>query len=278
MAKPTMKLSTVATVNTRLPEQPHRENGFLGTHLDDHEDDQREKRADEQADDGRRSPGVLGAAPRGGQDQAAGAQRDEQHAEVVDHRLAGAASAGDRPGRHHDDHDGDRHVDVERPPPGQVVGEQSAEQRPEHRGHAEHRAERALVLAAFPQRDDLADQRRRGDHQTAGADALHGPAATSIDMFVGQAADERPHDEDQHAELENPLAAEQVSEFPGQHGGHGLGQQVGGDHPAHVPGAAEVADDGRQRGRDDRLVQRGQQHAEQDRREDDVDLRARQLR
>ena len=34
--------------------------------------------------------GVLGAAPGGGQDQSAGAQPDEQHAEVVDLRLAGA--------------------------------------------------------------------------------------------------------------------------------------------------------------------------------------------
>ena len=42
------------------------------------------------------------------------------------------------------------------------------------------------------------------------------------------------------------------------------------DDPGQVPGAAEVADDRRQRGRDDRLVERGQQHAEQHRDEHQV--------
>ncbi len=71
--------------------------------------------------------------------------------------------------------DADRQVDVERPPPRQVVGEQAAEQRAEHRRHAEDRAERALVLAALAQRDDVGDQRGRGDRQAAGAEALHRP-------------------------------------------------------------------------------------------------------
>ena len=184
--------------------------------------------------------------------------------------------AGNGAGRQHDHHDRDRHVDVERPPPRQVVGEQPAQQRTEHRGHAEHRTQRALVLAAFPERDDLADQRGGGDGQTAAADALHGAERDQRRHVLRQSAEERADDEDQHAELEHPFPAELIAEFAGQHGGDGLGEHVGGDHPAHVAGAAEVADDRRQRGRHDRLIQRRQQHAQQDRREDDVHLRPRQ--
>jgi hypothetical protein len=42
----------------------------------------------------------------------------------------------------------------------------------------------------------------------------------------------------------------------------GRGEQVGGHHPRQVVQAAEVADDRRQRGRHDRLVERRQEHAE----------------
>ncbi len=78
-------------------------------------------------------------------------------------------------------------------------------------------------------------------------------------------------DEDRRAELEDQLAAEQVAELAGEHRRDRVGQQVRRDHPGHVPGAAEVADDGRQRRGDDRLVERRQQHPEQDRDEHEVD-------
>jgi hypothetical protein len=105
----------------------------------------------------------------------------------------------------------------------------------------------------------------------------HGPERDQQHHAVGQAAEERADDEDGHAELEHPLAAEQVAELPGQHRRHRLGQHVRGDHPAHVAGPAQVADDGGQRGGHDRLVERGQQQAEQDRDEHDVHLDPGQL-
>ena len=45
-----------------------------------------------------------------------------------------------------------------------------------------------------------------------------------------------------------------------------VAEQVRGDHPGQVVQPAEVADDRGQRGRDDGLVERGEQHAEHQRR------------
>ena len=64
--------------------------------------------------------------------------------------FAAVRQRRDRRGRNKEDDDRDRHVDPERPPPGQVVGEVAAEQRADHRGDAEHRAQRALIAAAIP--------------------------------------------------------------------------------------------------------------------------------
>jgi hypothetical protein len=53
----------------------------------------------------------------------------------------------DRDGDERDGADGE--VDVEDPTPGEVVDEEAAEERPDHRRDAEHRTEEPLVLAAL---------------------------------------------------------------------------------------------------------------------------------
>jgi hypothetical protein len=159
-----------------------------------------------------------------------------------------------------------------------MVGEHAAEQRADDGGHAEHRAERALVATALAQRDDLTDACCRGDREPSPADALHGAHHDQHGHAVGEAAEERADDEDEDADLEDPLAAEQITELSGKDRRDRLGEHVRGHDPAHVPGTAEIADDRRERGGHDRLVQRRQEHPEHDRAEDDVHLRARQRR
>src|SRR6185369_2214975 len=139
-------------------------------------------------------------------------------------------------------------------------------------GDAEDRAQGTLIFAALAQRDHVGDQRHRGDHQAASADALDTAHQHQGQHVVCQAAEERANHEDQGAQLEDPFAAEHVAELAGQHRGNRLGQQIGTDDPGQMSGAAEVADDRRQRGRHDRLVQCRQQHAEQNGAEDDVHL------
>jgi hypothetical protein len=59
-----------------------------------------------------------------------------------------------------------------------------------------------------------------------------------------------------------PNAAVLVAELSPDLRGRGRGEQVRGDHPGQMGQAAEVVDDRRQRGGDDRLVERGQQQRE----------------
>ena len=86
-----------------------------------------------------------------------------------------------------------------------------------------------------------------------------------------------PDQEDDDRELEQQLAAVDVAELAVERHGRRRRQQVGRDHPREVLQAAEVADDRRQRRRDDRLVERREQHAEHQPAEDDQHLAVREL-
>ena len=168
----------------------------------------------------------------------------------------------------HDDRDGD--VDPERPPPGEVVGEEAAQQRADHGGDAEHGTERALVATAVAQRDDFADDGHGRHHDRAAADALQRPRRDQHGHRTAQTAKHRADEEEDHRRLEHRLAAEQVTELSDDRRDDGRRQQIACDDPGLVARTAEVGDDRRQRGGHDGLVERGQQHAEQHRDEDEV--------
>ena len=217
-----------------------------------------------------RTPRIGGATPAGGQRQAGGSEADEQNADVVDHRLGASGQRRDRRRRNEKDDDRDRHVDPERPPPAQMIGEISAQQRADHGGHTEYRAQRALIAAAIPQRDDLADQRGGGNGDGAAADALQRAGADQHCHRLRQPAQHRPGDEEQHRGLEYPLAAQHITESAGQCGDDRGGQQITGDDPRLMARPAQVGDDRGQRGGDDGLIQRRQQHPQHDRQEDEI--------
>ena len=160
-------------------------------------------------------------------------------------RIADRTDRDGAGGRDHDD-DRDRDVDVERPAPAQVVGEQPAEQRPDHGGDAEDRADRALVLAALAQRDHVGDQRHRGDHQPAGADALHRRARRSAAScsWPGRTGTSRVMKT--IAEIwKISLRPNRSPNLPTSTVATVSASRYDGDHPGHVPGAAEVRDDRR---------------------------------
>ncbi len=157
--------------------------------------------------------------------------------------------------------DAQRDVDEEDPVPGQVVDEEPAEQRTGDRGDGEHRAEVALVATPLPRGDDVADDRERQRHETAGAEALDAPRRDELPHLGGQPGQHRADEEHDDGEAEHRLAAVEVGDLAVQGRGRRRGQQVGRDHPGQVLQATEVADDRRQRGGHDRLVERGQQHA-----------------
>ena len=87
-------------------------------------------------------------------------------------------------------------------------------------------------------------------------------------MRLRQAGQRGADQEDHDRGLEEHLPAVHVAELAPQRRGHRGGQQVRGDHPGQVRQPVQVTGDGRQRGRDDGLVEGGQQHAQQQRADD----------
>ena len=81
---------------------------------------------------------------------------------------------------------------------------------------------------------------------------------TSCVIVCASAAERRAEQEDDDREQEQVLPAVDVAELAVQRHGHRQREHVGGEHPRVLRDAAEVADDPRQRGRDDRLVERGE--------------------
>ena len=98
-----------------------------------------------------------------------------------------------------------------------------------------------------------------------------GPGGDQLEHVLGQARQHRAHQEDDDRQLEEVLAAVEVAELPPQRCRDGRGQQVGGHHPRQVVQPVEVAGDGGQRRRHDRLVERGQDHAQHERHQDHED-------
>ncbi len=133
------------------------------------------------------APGVLGTGPGGEQDDAGDADREEGRPGPVD--LVGYPLDRDvqHGGHNEQGHDTERHVDVEDPAPGQVLGEQSAEQGAGNVGDAEDDTEVAHVPPPLPGRDDIAHDGLGPDHQPAGPDALDGPEGDELDHGLGQA-------------------------------------------------------------------------------------------
>ena len=96
-------------------------------------------------------------------------------------------------------------------------------------------------------------------------------SARKRDQLVHRLAEPGEHragEEDEDRGQEDGLAPVHVAELAVDRRRDRRREQVRGDDPREVVEAAEVADDRRQRGRDDRLVERGQEHAEHQRGED----------
>ncbi len=139
-------------------------------------------------------------------------------------------------------------------PPSQRAGDGG-----EH--HHDHHV--AHVTPALARRHDVAQGGHRADHQPAGAQALDGPEGDQLGHRLRQAGQRRPDQEDHDREDEELLPPVHVAELAVERRGDQGREDVGGHHPGQVRHPAEVADDPRQRGAHDQVVEHGQQDGEQ---------------
>ena len=167
------------------------------------------------------------------------------------------------------DHDqcerADRKVHVERPAPARLVDEDPAERRAEDRAHDEDRSEEPLVAPAVARRDDDSDRRVREGEQATRSEPLDDAERYELVHRLRKPAEHRAQEEDRDREHPQQASAVDVTELAVQGHGDGHREDVRRDHPGVARQAAEVVDDRRQRGRDDRLVERSQQERDHDR-------------
>ena len=182
---------------------------------------------------------------------------------------------GDRRQRHRENderRDAERDVDEEDPAPREMGREEAADQRAGDAGEAEDRAEDALIAPTVARRYDVSDRRLCRHHQTAAPEPLHRSERDQLGQVLREPAEDRADEEHHQPDLEHDLAAVLIAELPVKRRHDRLRQQVRRHDPADVVEPSELSHDRRERGRDDRAVQRRQQHHQHEAGEDDVDV------
>ncbi len=168
----------------------------------------------------------------------------------------------------------ERQVDEKEPPPARVVDDEPADHRPADAREREDDREVRLVARAQARRDDFADERLRERHQAAAAEALHDARRDQQRQRRRKPAGERADREDEDRGRQHLPAAMTVAEPAVERHHDHRREQVADREPRGVAQVAELAADHRRRGREQRLVDRGEEHRQHHREEQAPEARA----
>ena len=166
----------------------------------------------------------------------------------------------------------ERHVDPEDHRPVQMFGEHAAEHRPANPGGDPHAAEIGLILAAFAWAHHVGNHGLHDRHDAAAAEALQAARQDQHRHVRRERAQHRARDEQAERDNDHDAAAVDVAQRSEHRRHRGRRQQIGRDHPGQIGDVVELAADGRQRGCDDGLVERGQEHRQHQADQDGADL------
>jgi hypothetical protein len=128
-------------------------------------------------------------------------------------------------------------------------------------------------LPRSPWRHDVADHGHRGHDQPASADPLERAERDQLAHVLGDPAERRADQEDHDRRLQDDPAPVEVAELSVHRPHDGRREQIRRHDPGEMLDPAEIADDRRQRRRDDRLIERRQQQHEHERPEDQAEAR-----
>lgn len=165
-------------------------------------------------------------------------------------------------------HDPERDVDDEDRAPREDLGEVGAEHWTQRARSGEQRREISGVAAALARCHVLTDQCLRQRHEPAATQALHRAQDHESAEARCQGTTHRRSGEDREREEQRAAPAEAVAEVTVQRRGDGRRKEIRHHDPRQVGDCVERVGDARQRAREDRLVDRGQEHRDDDARED----------
>ena len=278
MAKPITKPMAEVEEKVRLCSSPSGMTGSAARRSTNQKATSRMTAATPMRKIGGREPAVGVPAQAGQQDQGGGGGGQERRPGVVDHVVDPDGRGRQYGGGDHQGHHPDGDVHVEDPVPGQLVHEEAADERPDDAGDGEDRAEHALVAPPLPGRDHVTDRGHGPHDEPPGPEPLDGPEQDQLHHVPAEPGQHRTDQEDHDGGLEEELPPVLVAELPPQRRRRRRSQQIGGDHPRQVGQPVQVPGDGRQRRGHDRLIERGQQQAQQQPHHDQPDLRLGQVR
>ncbi len=202
--------------------------------LDEREEHEQRDAGDAHDDDLRRAPRIRVPTEARQQNEGREPTCEQRRAEVVDdvvHPIGGRVERrADDDEREHSD----GQVDVEDPPPREVVDEEPSDERADDGRDAEDCAEEPLVPAAIARRDDVPDHRDRDDDEAAGTEPLQCTERDELGHVSALSAQRGADEEDDDRRLDHDLAAVQVAELPVQRPRDRRRQQVRGHHPRQV--------------------------------------------
>lgn len=201
-------------VEDAVPEQPQGDEGFGREALGDDEERRRGDGARRESQDDPRAPGVLGASPTGQQDQAGRGGGQEQHSEEVDPPSDGGLRQFQYDGDDGQREQAEGHVDVEAPPPGEVVREVAAQQGSRDRGETERGTDQPHEPAALPRRHDVRDDRLDADHEAAAPTPWTARKAISWSMVRARPASADPTTKTTMANWKTPLRPKRSPHLP----------------------------------------------------------------
>ena len=257
----------------RSTQERQRQERLLGiARMPDEGERQRDRRTDHRRDR-RRQPGIAVAAPAQHQHHHDGGRHQQHAAEPVD--LAAAVEHGDLAhlGQQQKQRaDGERHVDPENHRPVQMLGEYAAEHGTHQAcGHPDA-AEIGLIPAALARADHVGDHGLHDRHDAAAAEPLQAARDDQYRHVRRHRAEDRADREQDQRNRNHDAAAVNVAQRAEHRRDRGRGQEIGRDDPGQVADVVELAADRRQRRRHDGLVERGQEHRQQQAHQDGANL------
>ena len=158
----------------------------------------------------------------------------------------------------------------------QVFGEYPAKDRAGDAGRNPHAAEIGLILAALARRHHVGNHRLHDRQDAAAAEPLQAARQDQHRHVGRQRAQDRARNEQAERGDDHGAAAVDIAQGAEYRGHRGRRQQIGGDDPRQAGDVLELAADGRQRGRDDGLVQRRQKHRQHQAHQDGTDFARRE--
>ncbi len=211
------------------------------------------------------------ADPRDGEHERDERDREGDRAGEVEAPPGAGLDVRDREQGEAERREAERDVDPEHPRPAPVVGDGAAEHRTDEDRDREGGSDDAHVLRPLAGRRHVGDDRLRHQLEARRAHALRDPGDDELRHVLREPAGEGGHEEHDERRQEHEARADEVAELAEHGQQHGAREGVADDDPAHVLECAELAGDGGERRRDDRVIERAEDRDGQQRGDEEAE-------